>query len=88
LVCVTGPLSPALEIRTLTLTFVGVAWTPTGDDVDVGSTATVSGVVSAALAVVSGAVIGSTAGVAGSGAAPAEGAGSAVSVTGPVTASA
>jgi hypothetical protein len=24
-VCVTGPLSPALEIRTLTLTFVGVA---------------------------------------------------------------
>jgi hypothetical protein len=31
--CVTGPLSPALPIRTLTFTFVGDAWTATaGDD--------------------------------------------------------
>ena len=30
--CVTGPLSPALPIRTLTFTFVGDAWTATAGE--------------------------------------------------------
>jgi hypothetical protein len=35
-VCVTGPLSPALAIRTFTLRFVGAACTATSGDVGVG----------------------------------------------------
>jgi hypothetical protein len=62
-VCVTGPLSPALSIRTLTFTFVGAVWTAAGDDGDVGRVVTVSGVVSTELAMVSALESGSTTGI-------------------------
>lgn len=52
-VCVTEPLSPALAIRTLTLTFVGAVWTATGAVMLTGELDAVSGVVSDTSAVVS-----------------------------------